>query len=203
MTSHVVIVFLCTAVSFAGFFIIDFIADRMHGKFARGLRALGKAIMLMLGLAWEAAFWEGAHVMPQGMGLEEKTSRMLVVIFSSLILVAIVMPAWVMYLVPHSIELKDDELHVKDLEDHESPTHTPVHSMSMKTMNGDAANDGFESRSTSDGNDAQSGPGTLTPPTDEEAPKVDEESAEPGCALSETMEPYSSAAPAVQTIIAV
>lgn len=197
MTSHVVIVFICSAVTFVSFFIIDFIADRAHGKVARGLRALGKAVCLMLGLAWEAAFWEGVHKMSAGMELQEKTSRMLVVTLSSLTLVAIVMPAWIMYIVPHTIELKDEELHVKDYDDHESPAHTPVNkSMGMVTMHGDFINDGSESRSTSGGNDSQSGTGTLPPPADEEAPNVEEESVQPRSAASESKEAHSCLAPA-------
>merc|ERR1719399_1524368 len=103
------------------FFVIDFIADRIQGHFSRGLRALGKAFMLLLGLAWEGAFWEGAHGMAAGMELEDKTSRMLAVIFSSLAFCAIVMPAWIMYIVPHTIEFEEDEIYVKDYDDHQSP----------------------------------------------------------------------------------
>merc|ERR1719359_1347688 len=61
MTSHVVIVFLSSVFTFAIFFVIDFAADRLHGHVGRGLRSLGKSLMLVLGLAWEGAFWEGAH----------------------------------------------------------------------------------------------------------------------------------------------
>jgi hypothetical protein len=120
MTSHVVIVFFSSAITFIMFFAVDYSADRIHGLFARGLRALGKAFMLLLGLAWEGAFWEGAHSMSAGMELEDKTSRMLAVIFSSLAFCAIVMPAWIMYIVPHTIVVKDEEIHVKDYDDHEA-----------------------------------------------------------------------------------
>jgi hypothetical protein len=123
MTSHVMIVFISSTVTLLMFFAIDYVADRTHGSIARGLRALGKAFMLLLGLAWEGAFWEGAHSMSNGMELDNKTERMIAVILLSLIFVAIVMPAWIMYIVPHTIEFKDDELHVKDYDDHEeSPT---------------------------------------------------------------------------------
>merc|ERR1719399_2047699 len=96
------------------FFVIDFIADRIQGHFSRGLRSLGKAFMLLLGLAWESAFWEGSHAMSAGMELEDKTSRMLAVIFLSLGFCIIVMPAWIMYVVPHTIEVAEGEVHVKD-----------------------------------------------------------------------------------------
>merc|ERR1712032_403370 len=45
---------------------------------------------------------------------------MVAVIVSNLVFSTIVMPAWIMYIVPHTIELKDDELHVKDYDDHDS-----------------------------------------------------------------------------------
>lgn len=121
MTSHVVIVIISSVVTFVLFFIMDFAADRLHGHLGRGLRASGKAVMLLLGLAFEGAFWEGAHQMTAGLELEDKTSRMIAVIVFSLTFTAIVMPAWIMYIVPHTIELEGDEVHVKDYDDHVSP----------------------------------------------------------------------------------
>lgn len=118
MTSHVVIVFISSLVTFASFLILDYSADRLRGHFGRGLRSLGKSFMLLLGLAWEGAFWEGARSMSQGMNIENKAWRMMVVILSSFTLCAIVMPAWIIYIVPHSVELKEDELHIKDYDDH-------------------------------------------------------------------------------------
>merc|ERR1719337_307181 len=70
MTSHLVVVFISSAITFTIFFMIDGAADRIHGRFSRGLRSLGKAFMLLLGLAWEGAFWEGAHSMAVGAGCQ-------------------------------------------------------------------------------------------------------------------------------------
>lgn len=103
------------------FFAIDFAADRIHGKVARGLRSLGKAFMLLLGLTWEGAFWEGAHTMSQGMGFDDQTARMLMVVVLSLILCAIVMPAWIIHIVPHTFKEEHGELHMKDYDEHVSP----------------------------------------------------------------------------------
>lgn len=121
MTSHTVVVIISSAVTFATFFCIDFAADRIHGNFARGLRALGKAYMLLLGLAWEGAFWEGAHSIAVGMNLDHRSKRMLSVIGISLAFCGLVMPAWILYIVPRTIEMHDGELHVKDYDDHASP----------------------------------------------------------------------------------
>lgn len=107
MTSHLVIVFISSVLTFATFFVIDFVADRSHVDFKRGLRSLGKTFMLLLGLAWEGAFWEGAHSMSQGMGLENQTQRMLCVALLSLTFSAIAMPAWIMYVVPHTLEVEE------------------------------------------------------------------------------------------------
>lgn len=131
MTSHVVIVFISSAMTFGIFFIIDFAADRMHGHVGRGLRALGKSLMLLLGLAWEGAFWEGAHAMSDGMGLAEKTSKMIMVILCSLSLCAVVMPAWIIYIVPQTYNVHDGEIHAKDYDDHASPASTPKGSITL------------------------------------------------------------------------
>jgi len=128
MTSHLVVVFISSAITFTIFFMIDGAADRIHGRFSRGLRSLGKAFMLLLGLAWEGAFWEGAHSMSVGMGFEQRQPRMLVVIVLSLIFCGIVMPAWIIYIVPHTVEIEEDgELHAKDYDDHESPVASKPH----------------------------------------------------------------------------
>jgi len=103
MMSHVVIVLLSSVVTFAMVFVIDFVADRTTPHLAAGMRACGESFMLMLGIAWEGAFWEGAHAMSVGMGFKEKAPRMVVVILLSLSLVAIVMPAWIIYIVPHTL----------------------------------------------------------------------------------------------------
>lgn len=142
MTSHLVIVFISSVLTFVTFFAIDFSADRIHGDFSRGLRSLGKAFMLLLGLAWEGAFWEGAHSMSQGMGLEDQTQRMLCVAVLSLAFSAIVMPAWIMYIVPYTLEVEEEsqELHIKDYDDHKSPKasdSSPEGTGSMVTMKGD------------------------------------------------------------------
>jgi hypothetical protein len=152
MTSHIVVVFISSAVTFSAFFVIDFIADRMHGHLARGLRALGKAFMIFLGLAWEGAFWEGSHSMAQGMGFESQTSRMLAVIVLSLAFCALVMPAWIMYIVPYTFEVEGDEVHIKDYDDHMSPKSEGKveHSLSMVTMTGDVVPQGSSEGSTCD-----------------------------------------------------
>jgi len=156
MTSHVVIVFISSVFSFAMFFIIDFGADRLHGHLGKGLRAFGKAFMILLGLAWEGAFWEGAHALGQGMGLENQTPRMLAVAMLSLALCAIVMPAWIIYIVPHTFQVVGGEIQAQDFDEHASPS-TASRGMSMimpktasmVTMCGEeAAESGCSARST-------------------------------------------------------
>lgn len=81
--------------------------------------------------------------MSQGMGFEDSRMRMMVVIISSLIFCAIVMPAWIIHIVPHSIMLEDGQIHAKDYDDHESPSarNAVNRSASMKTHAGDYAGD--------------------------------------------------------------
>jgi len=152
MTSHLVIVFISSVVTFVCFFLIDFFADRIHGNCSRGLRALGKAFMILLGLSWEGAFWEGAHSMVQGMGFESQSNQMMMVVLLSLVFCAIVMPAWIIYIVPHTLEVDEEQIHMKDYDDHESPNPTPTQrSGSMFTMTGEANIDCMsDSQSTAD-----------------------------------------------------
>jgi len=109
MTSHVVMVLICSTVTFAAEFMVDFVADRAPPHFAGGMRALGESFMLLLGLAWEGAFWEGAHAMAVGMKLESKSARMGAVILMSLSLCAVVMPAWIIYIMPSTLKAEHHE----------------------------------------------------------------------------------------------
>jgi len=131
MTSHLVLVFLTSLVSFVLFFIIDAIADRSNGSFSRGLRALGKSLMLCLGLAWEGAFWEGAHSMSVGMGFDMRESRMLATIFFSVVFTAFVMPAYILFIVPHTMVMSSNgTIHVVDYGDHEEAAEEAAHAHS-------------------------------------------------------------------------
>ena len=49
------IVLIRSVVTFMMSFVLDCRADYLHGHLAKGLRSLGKAFMLLFGLAWEGA----------------------------------------------------------------------------------------------------------------------------------------------------
>merc|ERR1719203_2452650 len=104
---RIVMAVVFSVIVFFSIAFIDKIADFFRNQGSNvaeaiedGCRALLKTFALLMGLSWEATFAEGVNavsfVYPEDM-------RMYVVVSLSLLLCAIVLPAWALYIVPKSM----------------------------------------------------------------------------------------------------
>lgn len=83
---------------FASIFVFDYLADNDYLD-ASALRSLMSAIGLLLGLAWEGAFREAIESVGRGWD-DEPTKKLENLDIVSILLCAVVMPAWAMYIHP-------------------------------------------------------------------------------------------------------
>lgn len=106
MTALLIMALFLSALSFAGIFVIEFAETRMENTSKRahlaGLVALGEALGLVMGLAWETAFHEAVEgiseleVIPLGAGFNKVG-----LIF---LLCLVILPAWMWYVLPEAKE---------------------------------------------------------------------------------------------------
>jgi hypothetical protein len=110
MTARMIDALIMSYISFGFILCLDFIADKM--QVARGgFNAVSNAFVLGLGVAWQGAFSEALNALSHR--FEDRTTRAYMDCLLTLVLCAIVLPAWVMYMLPKALAgpqpLEDDK----------------------------------------------------------------------------------------------
>jgi hypothetical protein len=96
---------------------LDFVASYFP-HLVGGLQVLSEAFLLMLGLGWENVFMSiNSGVVKH---VEDETAKVLIRSALSLAMCVIVMPAWVLYILPHSLE---HDHHQHDHDEHNGDGH--------------------------------------------------------------------------------
>lgn len=100
MTARMIDALVFSYMSFGFIIALDFLADNV--KVARGgFQAVSCAFTLGLGLAWQGAFSEAISCLSNR--FEDKTTRAYMDVLITLCLCGIVMPAWVLYMLPKAL----------------------------------------------------------------------------------------------------
>merc|ERR1719321_1446744 len=96
MVDALVFSYLC----FFMILILDFVADKMN--MARtGFNAVSNSFVLGLGLAWQGAFSEAVNALSHR--FDDKTVRAYMDVLITICLIAVVMPAWLLYMLPKAL----------------------------------------------------------------------------------------------------
>lgn len=158
-----------TVFTYSAIFILDFIATRSP-LMIEGMRALTEAFLLMLGLSWEGVFM---NVMEGSVkALESPSSRVLASSGLGLAMCVIVMPAWVMYILPHSIQHDAHAGHGAHKEHHDEDDHDSVDEDLNGAGNGhNRAKNGKGDRINKPGSDETQKKIRLDVDQDEESPR--------------------------------
>lgn len=111
MTALLTIALCLSFVCFGGVFIIDIAAGNMarnnHGHNLAALVALGNALGLVMGLAWESTFHEAVTGISQLQSLSFGYTINNIILICIIIL--IVLPAWILYILPQAINCQQDD----------------------------------------------------------------------------------------------
>jgi len=100
MTARMIDALIFSYISFGFIIVLDFAADKM--QMARSaFNAVSNSFVLGLGIAWQGAFSEACSAMSER--FEDATTRAYMDAFITMILCAIVLPAWVMYMLPRAL----------------------------------------------------------------------------------------------------
>eukprot|EP00931_Biecheleriopsis_adriatica_P123534 TRINITY_DN98586_c0_g1_i1.p1 TRINITY_DN98586_c0_g1~~TRINITY_DN98586_c0_g1_i1.p1 ORF type:complete len:644 (-),score=106.84 TRINITY_DN98586_c0_g1_i1:54-1985(-) len=97
MAAKTVVTFFCTCFGFAMLLVIDFAADRLP-FFEHGLRSTSEAFVLLLGLSWESTFVKVLEASQKK--ATDNTQDTLMTVVKALVLCFLVVPAWIMYIMP-------------------------------------------------------------------------------------------------------
>eukprot|EP00928_Gymnodinium_smaydae_P087004 TRINITY_DN7136_c0_g1_i1.p1 TRINITY_DN7136_c0_g1~~TRINITY_DN7136_c0_g1_i1.p1 ORF type:complete len:531 (-),score=142.89 TRINITY_DN7136_c0_g1_i1:100-1692(-) len=104
VSGSILIALLLTAVSFAGVFVLDFIADRLAvGHGARSVRSLVLALGILVGFAWEKSFdiaMEDVAHSGRLFGIPPTLTTYIM----GIVLCVVVLPAWRWYILPKTVE---------------------------------------------------------------------------------------------------
>eukprot|EP00931_Biecheleriopsis_adriatica_P090109 TRINITY_DN64143_c0_g1_i1.p1 TRINITY_DN64143_c0_g1~~TRINITY_DN64143_c0_g1_i1.p1 ORF type:complete len:745 (+),score=145.50 TRINITY_DN64143_c0_g1_i1:289-2235(+) len=122
MIAKIVLALIFTCFAFVMIIVIDYAADRLP-KLEDALRSLGEAFVLLLGLSWESCFMEVMGAVLKNSS--DEVVNTLVFVCMSAVLCLLVIPAWIMYILPNALghghcqeDDADDEEHgEKDLAD--------------------------------------------------------------------------------------
>lgn len=111
MTALLTIALCLSFVCFGGVFVIDIAADNMarnnHSHNLAALVALGNALGLVMGLAWETTFHEAVTGISQLQSLPFGYTINNIILICVIIL--IVLPAWILYILPQAINCQKDD----------------------------------------------------------------------------------------------
>lgn len=114
---RIVLAILFSGLVLASIIGIDFIADRTrHAKLEKGLRSLVKMMALLMGLSWESTFAIGVEAFASEVHSRYHTLAINLVVLG---MCALVLPAWAMYIVPHTQETQGLRTHAE----HEQAQH--------------------------------------------------------------------------------
>jgi len=100
MTARMIDALIFSYISFGFIIALDFIADKC-GVARGGFNAVISSFVLGLGIAWQGAFSEAVNAL--GHRFEDRTTRAYMDILMTLILCAVVLPAWFMYMLPKAL----------------------------------------------------------------------------------------------------
>lgn len=101
MTARMLLALISSIIAFVAIFVLDFLSDRNILE----TRSLVNAFVVVMALAWEAAF----DVAVQGVSeLFEGTQFIVVEVALSVFLSAMVLPAWALYIFPHTSKQSQD-----------------------------------------------------------------------------------------------
>merc|ERR1719421_819051 len=98
MSARMIVAMVFSAMVFVSVFILDYIADREYMEPA-GLRALIATLGMLMGLAWEAVFTLAIDSV-SGWFEHTQSKKMLVEVGLTIIMCLLVLPSWVMHILP-------------------------------------------------------------------------------------------------------
>jgi hypothetical protein len=100
MTARMVDALVFSYLCFFMILILDFVADKLN--IARtGFNAVSNSFVLGLGIAWQGAFSEAVNALSHR--FDDKTVRAYMDVLITICLIAVVMPAWLLYMLPKAL----------------------------------------------------------------------------------------------------
>jgi hypothetical protein len=128
MLQRLTMAIVFSVIVFACILLLDKIADNIErADLGYALRSLLKTCSLLMGLSWEACFNQGVHAV--GLEYEGSTQTVVIVVLSA-VTCAVVLPAWAMYILPHTVRgelLKDEKDPLKGFADDAFEDHGDRH----------------------------------------------------------------------------
>jgi len=125
MVCNLELVMIFTFFSFIMLIIVDAIADRSR-RLEAAMRALQEAFVLLLGLSWEGSFIRAMDSVDRG---SSETARTGVLVGVVVVLCAMVIPAWIWYILPAAQRY---EVHDGDADEVHPEHHSEVSTRRMR-----------------------------------------------------------------------